>query len=96
MDNPVKEEIEEYIDEEGNKVILKKIYIVVEDEKWKSQKNYYEKNKNEINTNLAENRKKKYNEDAEYREKIKAQQREYNARRREKQKKEINETNEKN
>ena len=77
MENILKEEVEEYIDEEGIRVINRKIYIVVEDDKWKSQKNYYEKNKEQINTNIAEYRKKKYNEDEEFREKIKEKRREY-------------------
>ncbi len=90
MDNIVKEEIEEYIDEEGNKVILKKLYIVVEDEKWKSQKNYYEKNKGQIKKYVSEYNKNRYNEDEEFREKVKTKRRERYAK-----KKEEKESNEK-
>ena len=75
MENILKEEVEEYIDEEGIRVINRKIYIVVEDDKWKSQKNYYEKNKEDIKKYVAEYNKNRYQEDEEFREKVKDRRR---------------------
>ena len=70
------EEINEFIDDKGVKNIERKIYIKIDDNKWKAQKKYYENNKNDIIKHIVEYKKNRYNTDEVYREKIKANRRE--------------------
>ena len=71
--------IKEYIDEEGNKVIEKTIYkiIYIKEDKWNSQKKYYDNNKDKIFNKINEYRRNKYNTDEEYKDKMKIKRREY-------------------
>lgn len=41
----IKEVKKEYINDNGEKVIEREIYLLKNDDKWKGQKTYYEKNK---------------------------------------------------
>lgn len=72
----IEETTNEYIDENGVKVIERKIYIKVEDEKVNYQKEYYENNKESIKKYIIEYKKKRYQSDEKYREEIKAKRRE--------------------
>lgn len=79
----IREEVKEYIDEEGVKVIERRIYIKVEDNKWKGQKKYYESNKTEINKNVMKYKNNRYKTDEVYRERVKASIRESYAKKKE-------------
>jgi hypothetical protein len=72
----IKEELTKYIDINGINIIEKKIYINIDDNKWKSQKKYYENNKEELKKYVIQYKKNRYQTDIEYREKIKAKRRE--------------------
>jgi len=72
----IREEVKEYVDENGVKVIERKIYIKVEDNKWKGQKKYYESKKDEIKKNIVEYNRKRYQTDEVYRETVKGKRRE--------------------
>ena len=72
----IKETTNEYIDENGVKVIERKIYIKVEDDKVNYQKEYYENNKESIKKYIIEYKKKRYQTDEKFREEIKAKRRE--------------------
>ena len=72
----IREEVNEYMDEDGVKVIERRIYIKVEDNKWKGQKKYYESNKTEINKNVMKYKNNRYKTDDVYRESVKAKRRE--------------------
>jgi hypothetical protein len=72
----IREEVKEYIDEEGVKVIERRIYIKVEDNKWKGQKKYYDSNKDEIKKNIVEYNRNRYKTDEVYRDSVKAKRRE--------------------
>jgi hypothetical protein len=68
-------EEKKYINEEGNIVIEKIIYIkekskTLKEAQKEAQKRYYEKNKKKLNDNAREYRKLKYNNDESYREYI--------------------------
>jgi hypothetical protein len=71
----IEETTNEYIDENGIKMIERKIYIKVED-KDKYQKEYYENNKERIKKYIIEYKKKRYQSDEKYRDEIKAKRRE--------------------
>lgn len=68
----IREEVNEYVNEDGVKVIERRIYIKVEDNKWKGQKKYYDINKEEINKNVMKYKNNRYKTDEEYRERVKA------------------------
>jgi len=72
----IREEVKEYVDENGVKVIERRIYIKVEDNKWKGQKKYYDINKEEIKKNIIEYNRNRYKTDDVYRESVKAKRRE--------------------
>jgi len=72
----IREEVKEYVDEDGVKIIERKIYIKVEDNKWKGQKKYYDSNKEEIKKNIIEYNRNRYKTDDIYRESVKAKRRE--------------------
>ncbi len=86
MDN-IKEEIVVREDEHGNKqtIIIRTIQkeIIVEKENKfidslkRARKAYFERNRDKINEHRSERQRKKYNEDPEFREKVKRKQREY-------------------
>lgn len=82
----IREEVKEYVGDDGVKVIERRIYIKVEDNKWKGQKKYYESNKGEINKNVMEYKKNRYKTDEEYRERVKASIREAYAKKKNKKK----------
>ena len=82
-------EVNEYINEEGERIkertIIKKIYIKEtknEIEK-DSQKRYYEKNKEKVNDYIKRYSNERYKTDHEYREKIKQKRREDYAKKKE-------------
>ena len=72
----IKELSKEYINEKGEKVIEREIYLVKNDKKWKGQKTYYEKNKDKLKKYIIDNKRDRYKNDEEYREKVKSKQRE--------------------
>lgn len=72
------DEINEYIDEHGIKIIEKIIYKIIyvkEDKDYESQKKYYNNNKEKIGNYIKEYKKDRYKNDDEYREKIKEKRR---------------------
>ena len=72
----IREEVKEYVGDDGVKVIERRIYIKVEDNKWKGQKKYYDSNKEEIKKNIIEYNRNRYKTDEVYRESVKAKRRE--------------------
>lgn len=76
MEEILREEINQYTNEDGKIVLEKKIYIKILEDKWISQKKYYENNKQIILKNAGEYKKNRYNTDEQYREKIKEKLRE--------------------
>lgn len=84
----IREEVKEYVGDDGVKVIERRIYIKVEDNKWKGQKKYYERNKGEIKKNIIEYNRNRYKTDDEYRDRVKTKRREDYAKK--KGKKEVN------
>lgn len=72
------DEIKEYTDERGIKIIEKIIYKIIyvkEDKDFESQKRYYNNNKEKIGNYIKEYKKDRYKNDEEYREKIKEKRR---------------------
>ena len=72
------DEIKEYTDEHGIKIIEKIIYKIIyvkEDKDYESQKKYYNNNKEKIGNYIKEYKKDRYKYDEEYREKIKEKRR---------------------
>lgn len=72
----------EYINENGEKIIEKIIFVregnnLENNNKWMSQKKYYEKNKDKVNEYTKEHRKERYRNDEEFRNKVLAKKREY-------------------
>jgi hypothetical protein len=81
--NSTEENYKEYIDENGIKTIERTIYIIKEDNKWKAQKTYYEKNKEVLIKKIIESKRNRYKNDEEYREKVKSKMRENYAKKKE-------------
>jgi len=76
MEEIINIETKEYMDDNGIKVIEKRIFIKVEDNKWKAQKKYYDSKKDEIKKNIIEYNRNRYQTDDKYREIVKAKRRE--------------------
>ena len=72
----IEEKEREYMNERGEKVIERIIYMIRDDNKWKGQKKYYDKNKETLKKKIIQSNKNRYQNDEEYREKVKSKQRE--------------------
>jgi hypothetical protein len=72
------DEIKEYTDENGTKIIEKIVYKIIyvkQDKDLESQKRYYNNNKEKIGKYIKEYKKERYKNDEEYRERIKEKRR---------------------
>jgi hypothetical protein len=76
----IKEEKKEYINDNGERVVEHKIYLLKIDNKWKGQKTYYDKNKEILKKKIIISKRNRYQNDEEYREKVKSKRREAYAR----------------